>query len=362
MDLSTRLRQLMGVAVLDWPHFQKVLWEPTSAGQATAPGWVALHNRIEQLSTNPHGPGVRCDWQWGSELHACTVWPSLGRQLMRKALHDWPIKFANIPPRSSGPRVSFIFAHGGRSRLPQLQRTIQSVFAQQEVEIECVVVDQSPVPLIGELPAQVVYRHLSKEGVPSGWHKSWAYNVGARLASGEILVFQDGDICVPQRYGAEVARTILKEGYDAASLQRFLFYLDPQATRQMDVIDHPNLRQNPERVFQNWKGGTIAVRRDAFFSLGGFDEGFVDWGGEDDEFFDRCSAVRHCRFGFLPFVHLWHRPQPDRKVSDNPNISQIMPWRMQLPVGDRIAELTARKFGNPQHPDPAASYKSSIAH
>jgi glycosyl transferase family 7 (putative galactosyltransferase) len=361
MDLRTRLRQLIGVAVLDWPHYQKVLREPTSAGQATAPGWVALHNRIEQISMNPHGPGVRCDWQWGSELHACTVWPALGRQLMRKALHDWPIEFADIPPRSSGPRVSFIFAHGGRSRLPQLQRTIRSVFAQQDIDIECVVIDQSPVSLMGELPAQVVYRHLSKDGVPSGWHKSWACNVGARLASGEILVFQDGDICVPQRYGAEVVRTILKDGYDAASLQRFLFYLDPEATRQVEAVDRLDVRRNLQQVFQNWKGGTIAVRREAFLSLGGFDEGFVDWGGEDDEFFDRCNAVRHCRFGFLPFVHLWHPPQPDRKVSDNPNIAQIMPLRMQVPVSDRIAELTARRFGNPLHPDPAASYKSGIA-
>src|SRR5216684_945443 len=147
MDLSKRFRQLVGVAVLDWPHFQKVLREPTSSGLGPAHGWVALHNRIEQLSTNPHGPGVRCDWQWGSDLHACTVWPALGRQLMRRALHDWPIEFADIRPRTSGPRVSFIFAHGGRSRLTQLQRTIQSVFAQQEVEIECVVVDQSPFSL-----------------------------------------------------------------------------------------------------------------------------------------------------------------------------------------------------------------------
>jgi hypothetical protein len=113
-------------------------------------------------------------------------------------------------------------------------------------------------------------------------------------------------------------------------------------------------------VFQNWKGGTIAIRRDAFFELGGFDEGFVDWGGEDDEFYDRCGALTHCRYSYLPFVHLWHRPQQDRKLADNLNISRIMPWRMQIPAAERIAELKSRDFGNPSRPDPFFSYKSIV--
>jgi hypothetical protein len=280
---------------------------------------------------------------------------------MQRALQDWPIAFADAPTRSLGPRVSFIFAHGGRERLSQLQQTIRSVFAQTQVDIECVVIDQSRVPLAGEMPPYVVYRHLAKEHVPPGWHKAWAFNVGARISSGEILIFQDGDICVPQRYASEVVRTISGEGYEAASLQRFLFYLDPPATRYALSRGHFDLRRYPKRVYQNWKGGTIAVRRDVFLALGGFDEGFVDWGGEDDEFYDRCGTVRHCRYGFLPFVHLWHPSQPDRKQSSNLNISQIMPWRMQIPAADRIAELTGRDFGNPLHPDPLTSYKSRIS-
>ena len=43
------------------------------------------------------------------------------------------------------------------------------------------------------LPPGITYRHLAKAGVARGWHKSWAYNVGARAATGDILVFHDGD-------------------------------------------------------------------------------------------------------------------------------------------------------------------------
>ncbi len=279
---------------------------------------------------------------------------------MNAALRDWPIRFADVPHSHDGPRISFIFAHGGRDRLPQLRLTIRSLFAQEGVSIECVVVDQSDEPVLSDLPAEITYRHLAKTGVDRGWHKSWAYNVGARVATGDVLVFHDGDICAPQRYGAEVAKTILQDGFDVASIQRFLFYLNPKATQTVEKYDDFGSRLVPERVFQNWKGGTIAIRRDAFFEIGGFDEGFVDWGGEDDEFFDRChQKLKHNRFGYLPFVHLWHTPQPGRKDANNLNITRIMPWRMGIPTSERVSELRGREFGKATGPDPQHNYRDS---
>jgi len=360
MRLIKTLRELAGVALLDVPTFRAALRRDLNRTRQPSGAWISLCNRIEQLTPNPNGPGVQCGWQWGSELHACRVLPKLGRDLMEAAFRDWPIRFANAPISQSGPRVSFIFAHSGRDRVKQLCRTIRSVFAQRDVRVECIVVGQSPSPVEGILPNKIRFRHLGKEGLPSGWYKSWAYNVGARIATGDVLVFQDGDVCVPERYAAEVARSILYDGYNAASLQRFLFYLDLATTQRIERQDTTEIRCIPERVFQNWKGGTIAVQRESFFELGGFDEGFVDWGGEDDEFYDRCGALQHCRYGYLPFVHLWHRPQQDRKLADNPNISCIMPWRMQIPIAQRISELTSRDFGNPRGPDPLVSYKSLV--
>ncbi len=361
MKVLKTIRDIAGVALLDVPTFCSALRQESTTRNGQAGGWISLCNRIERLTSNPSGPGVHCNWQWGSELHACQVWPRLGLELMRAAFRQWPIRFANGPRCRSGPRISFVFAHSGRDRVKQLCRTIRSVFAQQEVQVECIVVGQSPSPVEGTLPDGIVFRHLDKETLPPGWYKSWAYNVGARIATGEVLVFHDGDVCAPERYGAEVARAILQDGYDVASLQRFLFYLNRETTRRAEAEDSLGIRCFPERVFQNWKGGTIAIRREAFFEIGGFDEGFVDWGGEDDEFYDRCGALSHCRFGYIPFVHLWHRPQQDRKLADNPNISRIMPWRMQIPASERICELTAREFGDSRHPDPPFSYKSAIA-
>ncbi|HET6426662.1 MAG TPA: glycosyltransferase family A protein [Planctomycetaceae bacterium] len=345
------IREWLGVAVRDWRRYRR----------AFHADWTTLCNRIERLTPNPAGPGVQCEWNHGSDLHGCRVWPNLGRDLMRVALQQWPISFANAAVPTTGPRVSFIIAHGGRARLPQLCRTVRSLFAQTGIQLECVIVDQTDEPVSGDLPTGIVYHHLAKTGVDRGWHKSWAYNVGARIASGDILVFHDGDICVPVRYGAELVRALSQGDWDVASIQRFLFYLNERDTARVDCDDAIDGRLVPDRVCQNWKGGTIAIRRDAFFSIGGFDEGFVDWGGEDDEFFDRCrQTLRHCRFGFLPFVHLWHAPQVGRKAIDNPNIAHVLPSRMSLPAEDRVQELTQRDFGNPQGPDPARAYKMTL--
>jgi hypothetical protein len=360
MRLLRRLRDLPAVLLRDVPRYQRALARSGTGHSSDPEGWIALCNRIERLVPQQGQRGLACDWQWGSPLHAVKVLPGLGRRLLQASLAEWPIRFAARSVVSTRSRISFVFAHSGLERLPQLVRTIQSVFA-QSVACECIVIDQSPEPLFHQLPPGIVYRHLAKDGVVAGWHKSWAYNVGARLATTSTLVFQDGDVCAPTEYAAELLRVIGEEGFGAASLQRLLFYLDAPDTRELDRTGGFRRSFTPSVAFQNWKGGTIAVAREAFEAIGGFDEGFVDWGGEDDEFYDRCGTINHCRSGFLPFVHLWHPPQPDRKSSSNPNIADVMPWRMGIRSEKRIAELQSRRWGDPVGPDPAQSYKEQRA-
>ncbi|MCA9051605.1 MAG: glycosyltransferase [Planctomycetaceae bacterium] len=359
MAVLNRLRRIAGALLIDLPEFRRALWYSGNGYRNDPRGWTSLCNRIESLQPDPDGPGVQCDWKWGSDLVACQTLPILGQKILDAALVEWPISFSDNPPDEGvTPQVSFVFAHGGSERLAQLRTTILSVFAQVDCRVEVVVVDQSLVPSFKEMPEGIRYRHLSKANVPEGWHKAWAYNVGARMARSNILIFQDGDICVPREYAVRALETLSSGTYEAASLQRFLFYLNEKSTRRVMAASDPEIAGSVERVFQNWKGGTIAIRRDAFFRLGGFDEGFVDWGGEDDEFFDRCSVLRHCRFGYLPFVHLWHPPQDGRKQPTNPNIARVMPERLAIPPTDRVRELSHRSFGQSDRPDPIFSYKS----
>ncbi len=340
MNPLRRLHDLAGVLVRDVGRYRRALARSGPGFRSDPRGWISLSNRIERLVSDEGLPGVRCDWTWGSALHAPGVLPGLSRQLMRAALAEWPIEFANRPGLvAETPKVSFIFAHSGRDRLTQLVLTIRSIYAQREVPCEVVVVDQSPMPLLAALPVPLTYRHLTKEAGAPEWQKTLAFNVGARLAKGSILVFHDGDVCVPTAYARELVESIDGRGFAAASLQRFLFYLDPSDTRRCEDSDGFDAGITPGSVAQNWKGGTIAITRDGFQAIGGFDERFTGWTGEDVEFFDRCLALRHCRNGYLPFVHLWHPPQPSKSGLQRERNLAFFQNVMTEPRAERIQRL-----------------------
>ena len=340
MNPMRRIHDLPGVLVRDIGRYRRALARSGAGFRSDARGWISLSNRIEHLVAEEGLPGYRCDWVWGSTLHAPGVLPWLATSVMQAALSEWPIEFANQPRVvAETPKVSFVFAHSGRDRLPQLIRTIRSIYAQRDVSCEIIVVDQSPTPLLSALPVPLTYRHLAKEPGAPKWQKTLAYNVGARLVKGSILVFHDGDVCVPIDYARELVECIDGRGFEAASLQRFLFYLSPSDTQHCEVVDGFAGRFTPDSIAQNWKGGTIAITREGFQAIGGFDERFTGWTGEDVEFFDRCLALRHCRNGYLPFVHLWHPPQPSKLGPQRAQNLAFFQQVMNEPRAQRIQRL-----------------------
>jgi hypothetical protein len=359
LNVLKQTKELAGVLLKDRRRYRDAIGGVARLANGD-PGWVGLRNRNEHLVVNPDGPGAKCDWRWSSRLHACGVMPRWGQQLMRRVFDDWPIRFLDQPDVAARPQVSFLITHRGDDRLSQLRQVIRSVFAQRDVAVECVVVDLSPRPIGDSLPAGIVYEHVDTSHLKAGWYKAWAFNIAARKARGDILVFHDGDICAPVGYAHALQQQLVDRPYRAASIQRFLFYL-AQSTTQIICDTDQLVFDPPVCVLQNWKGGTIAVRKDAFFEIGGFDEGFVDWGGEDDEFFSRCAAAGHLQFGYVPFIHLWHPSQPDRHGQDNLNETRVLPARLAIDVDQRVEQLTGRDFGNLLRPDPLVRYKDQIA-
>lgn len=273
--------------------------------------WVYTCNRDERLVGDDRKLGARCDWQWTSDLHIAKVFPSFGRMLMKRALRRWPVHLEAQPSDQSGNvELSFIIGHRGEERLKHLLMTLQSIAAQRDVSVECIVVEQSFSPQVkDDLPLWVRYIHTPLPHANMPYCRAWAFNVGARLARGNALVLHDNDMLVPQDYASQLMAR-LQEGYEVANLKRFIFYLNESHSAKIfsgeaSIADHP-----PETVVQNLEaGGSIAITRDAYFSIGGFDESFVGWGGEDNEFWERAQTRRVWPYCYLPIIHLWHSAQ-----------------------------------------------------
>ncbi len=347
--MSGRLRRRLGALAYDVPRALGGL-RPSARERARAP-WLFVRNRRERLLPAPDGRGVACDWRFTSDLHVAHVFPALGRALMRRALRDWPIRFADAPVTApEAVDVTFVIGHRGLERLPSLLAVLRSVAAQEDARIECLLVEQAARPdALPSLPAWVRHVHTPPPADERRYSRAWAFNVGARLARGGLLVFHDGDILVPAGY-ARALLDVQAGGAQVIDLKRFLFELsrEQSLTAQAGRLD--GLSGPLVRVLQNARGGTLAVERQAFCEIGGFDESFVGWGGEDNEFWERAALLRLHPFGFLPFVHLWHEAQPEKLQAGGPPNLRHWEQLRGLPARERADRLRARGFGHVDGP------------
>jgi hypothetical protein len=337
------MRQLAGVIARDLPRYVRAL------GRSGTREYLRLCNRHERLEPAPEGDGVRCDWRWTSDLHAPRHLPLLGAWLMRRALADHPVHGAAQPVATGEPQVSFVIGHRGEERLPLLLAALRTIAAQEGVRLECIVVQQEPrATLAGRLPSWVRLVHTPpREGLP--FCRSWAFNVGAAHARAPLLVLHDNDLLVPAGYASRIVAHVA-QGWDAMNLKRFIFYLGERHTREFVSGAAGLLAHAPEAIMQNAQGGgSIAITRDAFERIGGMDESFVGWGGEDNEFWDRACLLRTWHWGYLPLLHLWHPAQGGKYEDSNPTLAHYRALTA-LPPRSRVAILQRRPRGRMEDP------------
>ena len=328
------MKAFLGVLVKDVPRYVSAL-----AGGHRA--YLGLCNRYETLTPSPDGAGYTCNWEWTSDLHAPKVLPFLGRWLMVRALRDHPIR------RSRGtqnpavhPQVSFLIGHRGGEREPLLRATIESIAAQEGARVECIVVEQDTESrLAGRLPKWVRLVHTPPPASDTPYNRSWAFNVGATHARSGVLVLHDNDLLVPTDYAREILSRV-EQGHEVLNLKRFIFFLSERHTEQVIAADLTPIDLPPASVMQNAEGGgSVAITRDAFDRIGGMDESFVGWGGEDNEFWERAQTCRVWPYGYLPLVHLWHPAQPEKQHSSSDGGATRYKYLETIPVEERIRKL-----------------------
>jgi hypothetical protein len=311
------LRQRIGALLYDWPRYRRAM----RSGR-----WELMHNRDERISTD--GRGVKCEWRFTSDLHLPKVYPSLGAKLMAAAFAQWPVVSADAPAEASdAPEVSFVIGHRGMERLPQLLTTLRSIAGQRAVDLECIVVEQAASREI-EVRLPSWCRYVFDE-CRTDYNRAAAFNAGTVAARGAVVILHDNDIVVPALYAREaVARAA--DDFDFIDLKRFIFNLDANGALAS--------------IMQNAQGGSIAARREAFAAIGGFDEEFVGWGGEDNDFWDRAeSAGRTFRFGYLPVMHLHHPPQKGKIDGDTAPAVQRYRELEKIAPEERIRRLRERR-------------------
>jgi len=333
--------------------WMKDRWRYERALRSASPAYLALANRHEQLEPAPDGLGQACLWRYTSRLHAPVVQPHLAQRLLRRCLADAPIGQSRSPSRpTTDPDISVLIGHRGLERLPLLLATLESLAAQEHSRIECLVIEQdNAVQIAAHLPSWVRHIHAPLSNPEAPYNRSHTFNVGANEARGATLLLHDNDMLVPRSYCRRILERV-ERGFEVINPKRFIFYLNAVHSHNLlssttQLTDAAYLQQPAEVIVQNLEaGGSLAITASAYSAIGGMDESFVGWGGEDNEFWDRCLTRPCWIWGYEPIIHLWHRSQPLKGQPDNPNLAR-MRQVLQQPAQERIAALRRRSAAPP---------------
>jgi len=336
-------KQKLGTFVHDWPRFLLSL-RPTRSSLRRSP-WCLMRNRNDRLLLEPT-EGVKCAWSDTRTLHLCDVFPVAGKWLLRRALKDWPICLRDTPDPSlcdERPNVSFIIGHKGRERLPNLLITLQSIAGQTGTSFECIVVEQDKDPIVSELlPDWIQYIHVPTY-LHAPYNRSAAFNEGVRMAKGQIFILHDNDMVVPSGYAAEHVRQ-MEKGFEVFQLKRWIFYLQSVPGHNTHEAFSDLCRISIQQVLENsCGGGSMGITPKAFFEIGGMDEEFVGWGGEDVEFWERALTRKTWQYGYLPLIHLWHESQPKKHDANN-RTTILLKNKLAIPCKERIQNRVKSVF------------------
>jgi hypothetical protein len=198
------------------------------------------------------------------------------------------------------------------------------------------------------------YLFAAKSG---DFNRSWAVNVGAVHSPGhaEVICILDSDVLADREFVARNAARFRQPGTGGHLTYRNMFCLDPAASARAireRLRDHaPQADPDTLRGFllRRPPGCCMWTRSDAFHRIGGMDERYEGWGGEDNDFAHRLDLAVPLDTYDDWLLHLHHPPSavlgPGGQLV-NARIPSLS-WRPTEPIGalDRFADRPAPPGG-----------------
>lgn len=223
---------------------------------------------------------------------------------------------------SSDPRISVVIpAHNAVSTL---RESLDSVFANRGVTYEVLLVNDASTDATEELtlkfPARVV--SLAKNIMSANCR-----NLGAQLARGEIVVFFDADQLMAPDTLARYAAA-LDANPDVTAVVGSLAADTPMPGffSRFKNFQHHFTHQTADREGATLASGLVAVRRDAFLKLGGFEPAFSGASIEDIALGYRMIREGH-RIRFEPDIQIVHlKAYTLRTMIRSDILHRAIPW------------------------------------
>lgn len=206
---------------------------------------------------------------------------------------------------------SFTYIIGYRhtpDRLNNLRRVLDWINCFGGVDV--IVVEQDEHSKISHLNLRCRHIFLKSKDL---YNKSWSFNVASKYAKSNVIVFGDSDLIMdPNRF---IDGLKLLDQYEMVNPYSSVVDLDASESNlqieQLVLIDRPGRGENDHQKVPLC-GGICMFRKDSINKIGGWNEDFIGWGGEDD--FQSIKVKNFLTYSELPnkCYHLFHnRVQPD---------------------------------------------------
>jgi len=236
------------------------------------------------------------------------------------------------------------------NRPDALEAVMRACFMQDDKRFEIIIADDGSTAntraRVERLAtgAPVPVRHVWQPD--QGFRAAMARNRGILAATGEYIVFLDGD-CIPQRdfiarhralsqpgHLVSGSRILLSEALTRRVLEQEIDLATVPATARLAwrargdmnkvlqlFLRWPDIGRTSKRFrWRRIKSCNLAVWRSDLERVNGFDESFVGWGYEDSDLVLRLfhAGVRRKDGAFATEVfHLWHREAQRDQASSN---------------------------------------------
>lgn len=208
---------------------------------------------------------------------------------------------------------AFTYVIGYRHRMDRLQnlkRVLEWINGFNGVEV--LIIEQDTHSKIKNLNLKAKHIFV-KSNMP--YNRSWAFNVALKYANSPLLVFGDSDLIMNPNEFIEGLKALQENEmvspyYSVVDLTQQESGLD---FNQILQINRPGRGENDNQKI-NISGGIAMFRRDAIARIGGWNQQFIGWGGEDD--YQTMKVKNFLKWTELKYrcYHLYHaKEQPDMK-------------------------------------------------
>ena len=237
------------------------------------------------------------------------------------------------------------------NRLEHLRALFLCLLRQKKQADELIITDdgssQKVLDFIGDLipKAQFKVKHIYQED--KGFRKTRALNNAVRNSTGDLLIFCDQDLIFGEEYIETIANNIKNNIFlmgrahhttedekniilsDIENINSYNEIIKKLPAKYIETIDKMLKEDRKRRIIKTFKlakrgirlvGMSYALMREAYLKVNGYDENYVGWGQEDDDFGNRLTVAGINGKELITQniqLHLWHYSDPTKIHSAN---------------------------------------------